>query len=78
MTKAQREDLLIEWSLYEDHARKAMVKEYKQLRRSLNYEDSFFDFLKEKLQIEGYWLAVGLIPPQQAPAPDLTGANLDR
>ena len=60
MNAAQRQDLLIEWSLYEDHARKAMVKEYKQLRRSREYEGSFFDFLKEKLEIEGYWKGVGL------------------
>ncbi len=54
MNAAQREDLLIEWGLYEDRARKAMVKEYQQLRRSRHYEDSFFDFLKEKLEIVGY------------------------
>ncbi len=61
MTEAQREDLLIEWSLYEDRARKEMVNEYKELRRSGTCEDSFFDFLKEKLEIEGYWKGVGLI-----------------
>lgn len=61
MNAAQREDLLIEWSLYEYLARKAMVKEYKQLRKSGNYGESFFDYLKEKLEIEGYWKGVGLL-----------------
>ncbi len=60
MNVAQREDLLIEWSLYEGRARKAMVKEYKKLRRSGICEDSFFDYLKRKLEIEGYWKKVGL------------------
>jgi hypothetical protein len=49
MNAAQRKDLLIEWSLYEDRARRAMIKEYKQLRRSKHSKDSFFDYLKEKL-----------------------------
>ncbi len=61
MTKEQKEDLLIEWSLYEDLARKAMVNEYKQLRRAKNCEDTFSDFLKRKLEIEGYWKKVGLL-----------------
>jgi hypothetical protein len=37
-----------------------MVYEYQQLRSSQNFEDSFLDFLKEKLEIEGYWEKVGL------------------
>ena len=60
MNKAQQEDLFIEWSLYEDLTRKAMVNEYQELRKLRNREDSFLDFLKEKLEIEGYWKMVGL------------------
>ena len=60
MNEAQQEDLFIEWSLYEDLTRKAMVNEYQHLRKSQNGEDSFIDFLKEKLEIEGYWKMVGL------------------
>ena len=33
MTEAQQEDLFIEWSLYEDITRKAMINEYLELRR---------------------------------------------
>ena len=61
MNAAQQEDLFIEWSLYGDHDRKAMVNEYQQLRKKREYEDSFLDFLKEKLEIEGYWKQVGLV-----------------
>lgn len=60
ITKAQRADLLIEWGLYEDSARAAMVNEYKKLRRAQNCKENFSDFLKRKLEIEGYWQAVGL------------------
>ena len=61
MNAAQQEDLFIEWGLYEDLDRKAMVNEYQQLRRSRDFADSFLDFLKGKLKIEGYWKKVGLI-----------------
>ena len=60
MNEAQQEDLFIEWGLYEDLSRKAMVSEYHQLRKSQNYDESFLDFLKKKLEIEGYWKMVGL------------------
>jgi hypothetical protein len=60
MNEAQQEDLFIEWSLYEDHARKAMVNEYLQIRKFQHYGENFLDFLKEKLEIEGYWKKNGL------------------
>ena len=61
MNKAQQEDLFIEWSLYDDLIRKEMINEYQELRKSLNCEDSFLDFLKEKLEIEGHWKKIGLV-----------------
>lgn len=60
MNKAQQEDLFIEWSLYENLTRKAMVNEYQEQRKLRNREDSFLEFLKEKLEIKGYWEMVGL------------------
>ena len=50
MTVTQQEDLFIEWSLYGDLVRKAMVEEYQQLRKSQRYEEKFIDFLKDNLQ----------------------------
>jgi hypothetical protein len=60
MTEAQQEDLFIEWSLYEDITKKAMITEYQEIRKRLHCEESFLDFLKDKLEIEGYWKKVGL------------------
>jgi hypothetical protein len=60
MNKAQQEDLFIEWSPYEDLTRKTMVNEYQELRKSRSFEGTVLDFLKEKLEIEGYWEMVGL------------------
>ena len=61
MNAAQQEDLFIEWGLYDDLARKEMVNEYQQLRKSRDCEENFLDFLKQKLEIEGYWKKVGLV-----------------
>jgi len=61
MNEAQQEDLFIEWGIYEDLTRKAMVNEYQKLRKSRNFDCSFLDFLKDKLEIEGYWKKVGLV-----------------
>ena len=61
MTDKQQEDLFIEWGLYEDLTRKAMVNEYQEFRKIENRDLSFLDFLKEKLEIEGYWKKIGLI-----------------
>ena len=61
MTEAQQEDLFTcEWELYSDVARKKMLDEYQDLRRGRSRGGSFLDFLKVKLEIEGYWKKVGL------------------
>ena len=60
MTKAQQEDLFIEWDLYEPHSQKVIIDEYRYANKGDYCKNSFFDFLKEKLQIEGYWKKIGL------------------
>jgi hypothetical protein len=61
MNDAQQDDLFIEWGLYEDLTRKAMVDEYQEFRKLENCDVNFLDFLKKKLEIEGYWKKIGLI-----------------
>jgi len=60
MTEEQRDDLIIELSLYAPSQIRAMVEEYQQCRRPDDYNFPFYEFLKEKLEIEGYWKKVGL------------------
>jgi hypothetical protein len=60
MTEAQQEDLFTEWELYSDVARRDMLHEYQDHRRGRSCVGSFLDFLKVKLEIEGYWKKVGL------------------
>ncbi len=60
MTETQQEDLFIEWGLYEPLEQKKMIDEYHRISAGNCSRDSFLGFLKDKLEIEGYWKQVGL------------------
>ncbi len=61
MTEEQIEDLLIEWNLYEPKKQEVIIAEYRKLKNSGYCKGDFFNFLKDKLEIEGYWKKVGLL-----------------
>ena len=60
MTRAQEKDLFIEWGLYEPQEQKKMIEEYLSISNENCSRERFLNFLKDKLQIEGYWKKVGL------------------
>ena len=60
MTREQYEDLFVEWDLYEPKAQEEIIAEYQKLKNGNYCKSSLFDFLKDKLEIEGYWKNVGL------------------
>ena len=60
MTKAQEKDLFTEWALYEPIEQRLMINEQLCISEGNCNKDRFLDFLKEKLEIEGYWEKVGL------------------
>ena len=61
MTKEQREDLFIQWGLYEPRAQRSMIDEYIILVCKADCSKArFLEFLKDKLEIDGYWEKVGL------------------
>jgi hypothetical protein len=60
MTKAQQEDLFIEWELYEPRRQQAIIDEYRLLNKGNYCRNSFFEYLKDRLGLEGYWKQVGL------------------
>ncbi len=60
MTEEQQDDLIIELSLYAPSQIREMVGEYQRIRKPNDYNFPFYEFLKEKLEIEGYWKKVGL------------------
>ncbi len=61
MTKTQEKDLFTEWALYGPQEQKKMIDEYIiSISAGTCSRDRFLNFLKDKLQIEGYWKKVGL------------------
>ena len=60
MTKAQQKDLFTEWALYGPLEQKKMIDEYLCISEGNCSRDRFLNFLKDKLQIDGYWKKVGL------------------
>lgn len=61
MTPIQREDLYIEWNLYEPSKRKAILFEYRSRYRGNHSKRNLFDFLADKLEIRGYWAKMGIV-----------------
>lgn len=60
MTKEQEKDLFIEWTLYEPRAKRAMIEEYIHTSDGELSRETFREFLRVKLEIQGHWEAVGL------------------
>jgi hypothetical protein len=61
MTREQEKDLFAEWALYEPKEQKKMIDEYISITEGNCSRDRFLNFLKDKLQIDGYWKKVGLV-----------------
>lgn len=61
MTSAQKEDLLIEWDLYSVSQQAAILKEFHSLFGENPSQKEFLNFLRNKLQIDGYWKKIGII-----------------
>ncbi|TKB27330.1 hypothetical protein FCL47_04090 [Desulfopila sp. IMCC35006] len=61
LTTAQKEDLLIEWNLYDASQQKTILEEFhKHYREDFTYDD-FLEFLRKKLEIDGYWIKAGIL-----------------
>lgn len=61
MTQNQQQDLLIEWDLYQPQQQEAMISEFRRRFRGNYSKANFLEFLKQKLEIEGYWEKIGLV-----------------
>ena len=60
MTENQQQDLFVEWNLYEPKQQEAIIAEFHRLFQGSYTKTDLFEFLKNKLEIEGYWKKVGL------------------
>jgi hypothetical protein len=60
MTNEQRDDLITELTLYSPTQIKEFIAEYQRTPKRHDCDMPFYEFLKEKLEIEGYWKKIGL------------------
>lgn len=60
MTEEQRDDLMTELTLYSPTQIRNFLAEYQLIPRRHDCNFPFYEFLKGKLEIEGYWKKVGL------------------
>lgn len=60
MTKAQKEDLLIEWNLYSSSQQEPILAEFQKHHHEDYTQNDFLQFLRKKLEIDGYWEKIGI------------------
>ncbi len=60
MTPNQQQDLLIEWGLYTPQQQEVILTEFRRDLAGVYSQNDLLEFLKQKLEIEGYWKKVGL------------------
>jgi hypothetical protein len=60
LTKAQKEDLLIEWNIYSSSQQEAILAEFHKLYKEDYTQNDFLQFLRKKLEIDGYWKKAGI------------------
>ena len=60
MTEEQRDDLITELTIYSPTQILELLAEYQQIPGRKNCDFPIYEFLKEKLEIEGYLKKVGL------------------
>jgi hypothetical protein len=60
LTSAQKEDLLIEWNIYSASQQEQILAEFHQHYREDYTQNDFLQFLRKKLEIDGYWKKTGI------------------
>lgn len=61
MTKEQDDDLMIEWCLYGPQQQKEIFEEYRAGGGNPSSKEDFRKFLRDRLNIEGYWKSIGIL-----------------
>jgi hypothetical protein len=60
LTNAQKEDLLIEWNIYSAGQQELIWMEFRKQHKDDYSQEDFLQFLRNKLEIDGYWKKVGI------------------
>ncbi len=60
LTRAQKDDLLIEWNIYSASQQETILDEFHKHYKEDYTQNDFLEFLREKLEIDGYWKKAGI------------------
>ncbi len=60
LTRAQKEDLLTEWNIYSAGQQETILAEFHKHHREDYTQNDFLQFLRKRLEIDGYWRRVGI------------------
>ncbi len=60
MTRTQKEDLLIEWNLYNSQQQKSILSDFQKHHNEDYTQNDFLQYLRRKLEIDGYWKKIGV------------------
>jgi len=60
LTRAQKEDLLIEWNIYSAGQQEPILIEFHKYYKEDYTQNDFLQFLRKKLEIDGYWKKMGI------------------
>lgn len=60
LTKAQKEDLLIEWNTYSTIQQETILTEFHKNFLGDYSQNDFLQFLRKRLEIDGYWKKIGI------------------
>jgi hypothetical protein len=60
LTKAQKEDLLIEWNTYSTLQQETILAEFHKNFHGDYSQNDFLQFLRKRLDIDGYWKKIGI------------------
>jgi hypothetical protein len=60
LTRAQKEALLLEWNIYNASQQEPILAEFHKKYKEDYSQEDFLQFLRKKLEIDGYWKKVGI------------------
>lgn len=61
LTPAQIKDLSIEWAIYSKSQQEPILQEFRDTCNEKCSHDDFLEFLRTKLQMDGYWKKIGIV-----------------
>jgi len=60
MTRAQKEELLAEWNLYNSYQQDVILADFHKHHNEDYTNNDFLQYLRKKLEIDRYWDKLGI------------------